>query len=378
MTSNPLAQRLNLWALVAAALLLLFPASSHAEYSNRLPETRALETDLASTQSSIRSSRMRQERLKSKIRDVRKQMESIKQLIAGLKKVEQKVGRLEREVSSYARIPKLGFLKPLEAGLKSLRKNIAKVRQRGEEMDRKILTPNINRARHAESKISKLILQLRGLESKNAQALQNLTRLRTFAEARINQRSITSALEQLAREARRTIRPFKTGLQTVDQRGASAESAMNAFANTSRSLLSLRGGLEKLNRILQPVDKKVKAVAKVLDKKLQFKVPLIKKTVTFSVRKILESPGKILKAALKPLTKLAQKALKPLSKNLKINLKAPAEIARMSQYFDQLLRLNLGMESLNAAVDRYENSASVRNFERSLDSVINKRSSQLR
>ena len=358
------------------AFVLVSMATSSVD-ANQLRETRALEADLSTTQTSIRSTRTRTERLNSKVRNVRKQMESIKQLIAGLKKAEDKIRRLEREVNSFARIPKLSFLRPLGKGLKSLRENVAKVRQRGDELNRKVIAPNIKRARTAESKLKTLIAKLRGLESKNAQARQNISQLRLFVEARISQRQIVAALEQLARSTRQTVGPFKSALTQLDQKGARVESMLNSFSNSANALLSLRGGLDKLNRTLAPVDKKVKGLAKVLDKKIVFKIPLSKKKVTFSIRKILEAPGKILKVAVKPLTKIAEKALKPFSKKFRINLKAPAEIARMQKQLEQLTRANLGLDLFSNASDQFQNSVAVRNFERSLNSVIQKRTTQL-
>jgi hypothetical protein len=339
-----------------------------------LPVTSAFETDLSQARSSIASTRSRQQRLQQSAREVRKDLEQIRQTIALLKSAEDKMRRLERELKSFSRIPPLKMLKTLEAGLKKLRESVSRVRTKAETVRRQAIDPNISRIKRFESQVATTVTKLRGLESQVQQAQQQVTQTRQLFEANVSDSRIRSTVEQAAGAGREGLRPLNSALSQIDAIGRDAETRLRSASAKLKQAVSLRSAVDKFNRKMNPIDRKVRDLAGVVNKKLGFKVPFSKKRVSFSVRTILESPDRVLGVAVKPLTKLAKNLLSPLTKKIQFDLKPPAELARFSESLDHLKNLSLNLDAVESKLRSATESRSLTKVESGLQQFIGKTS----
>jgi len=262
-------------------------------------------------------------------------------MISSLKSAEDKMRRLEQELNSYSHIPPLKMLRTLGTGVKKLCESVTRIRTNAETVRRQAIDPNISRIKRFEAQVGKTMTKLRGLESQVQQARQQVVEVRQFTESNVRNSRVSSTLEQASRGGRNTLRPLNSALSQIDSIGRDTENKLNAASSLVKRTVSLRSEIDKLNRKLAPIDRKVRDIAKVVNKKLGFKIPLTKKRGSFSVRDILESPDRILGAAVKPLTAAAKKLLKPLTKKMQFDVKPPAELARLSESLNRLQNLNL-------------------------------------
>lgn len=295
-------------------------------------------------------------------------------MIAAIKSAEDKMRRLERELNSFSKIPPLKMMKTLAIGVKKLRETVSQVRTKAESVRRQAIDPNISRIKKFESQVAKTVTRLRGLESQVQQAQRQVAEARQFTEANVRNSRVHSVVEQAARGGRNGIRPLNSALSQIDAAGRDAENRLRTVSSTLKETISLRSAIDKLNSKLNPIDKKVRDVAKVVNKKLGFKVPFTKKRVSFSVRTILESPDRVLGVALKPLTKLAKKLLSPLTKKMQFDVKPPAELARLSASLDRLKNLSLNMDAVESKLRSATDSSSLKKVESSLQQFVSKTS----
>ena len=179
----------------------------------------------------------------------------------------------------------------------------------------------------------------------------------------------------MARGSRNAFRPLRDALSQIDSTGAQAEQKLVGYGRNFDRVNGLRSPIDKLQRDLAAIDKKVRDIDRVLSKKLTLKLPF--KTIRISVRQVIQSPGKVLDVALKPLTKLANKALKPVTSKLQPNIKVPKQLAQIPQELERLKSNTLNLDRYEQKLQNVANSNSLKKFQRSMQQLASTSTSKI-
>jgi chaperonin cofactor prefoldin len=310
--------------------------------SANLPQTSQLDNELRDTQQSLDSLAAKIHRTEQAVESARKAAQDVQTMIKALGQLDSKIGRIQRELDSLARIPQLRMLKPLVKSLDNVHGEIHKLRVKADQADRDYVRPMISRLKSAERTLETKLAEVRQVANQTQQARQRLAQLRSFVEGRGNRPAEVAALEAVAKGVHATIGPVSQMVSQLDRSLGNVERDFNGLTQRLSAVSRAKGSLSKLDRDLAAADKVARDLDKVMSKTISIKFPV---KVSVSVRQILEAPGKLLDIVVKPLEKLARKALDPILSKTNIHISLPRELTSLSGQFDGLSSVLAGVQS---------------------------------
>lgn len=346
--------------------------------SQSLPQTNALQREIDLAQQSLASTSARLSRLQSAARSCRKKAEEVAAMVKKIKSVESQISRIEKQLSSFSKVPQLRMLKTVVSALGKVRAKVYSIRKQAEKVKRNAIDPTIQKIKSFEAEVYKVKQQVQYAISETNRAEQKINELKGYVASSNYPRPAVAALETLARGTRATVHPLRQMLYDIDKAGYDAEVKMNSFTKSLSSVTRLGSGLDKVQRDLAPIDKKARDLDKVLSKRFTLKIPFSKKRVSFTVRQILESPGKVVDVLLKPFTALAKKALSPLTKKLQFNIKAPREIEELISKLNSLQNKVVNLANAQAKMANAAKSRAISSYRTAMKKISSMSTSQLR
>ncbi len=337
-------------AVAATMTVMSAPQANAGSIPSSLPQTRALDADLARLSAEVRDAANRLQQLRREVQSARRDVQRAGQVVKSLDRMDQRLTTLIRRLHPYRYVPQVRTaVKVLLNNLSYLQKSIHNVRVKADQANSKVIQPLASRLRKFETQLKKPIDTLAMLAVTTNQARTKLAQAAAVAQSQSYARR---TLEDSARQIRPTVTSLVRTASQVNAEAGSVQRKLNSFSRSLASFATMQRSLSEMDRDLAPGEKVARDLDNVLSKRLTIKLPIPPfKRVGFSVRDILEKPGKVIDIVLKPLEKLANKLLQPVIKKLHLRIKTPAGLDSLSRTLNQLPAT---ANSLQRDLARYE------------------------
>ncbi|KLU03887.1 putative signal peptide and transmembrane protein [Rhodopirellula islandica] len=301
---------------------------------SNMPETRAIDSDLARIERECQTLQNRLTQLRHQVKTARDGVNHAVDATKAIKATDERLIKLIDNLKPYTSVPKVRTIaRTLRKNLQRVQEQIHALRKKTDRMEKEVLRP-------AKENLRELEQSILGGEAKLASYRKTISVWRRDLQtnaARAN--SIPGgavAFDATSRLARPTVRSISNTLTETRQSVDRVGNHLTKWNDPVRAFMTMDQSLSKFEKKLAPAEKTAAKLQRTLGKKLSIKIPFSKKTVSFSIREILEKPGKVLGVVLKPLEKLADKVLQPVLKELKLEIKAPSGTANLSSELNQL------------------------------------------
>ncbi|MEO9593123.1 hypothetical protein [Rhodopirellula bahusiensis] len=316
--------------------LLAFAATTlkAASIPTNMPETRAIDSDLARIEKECQTLQTRLNQLRQQVKTARDGVTHAIDATKAIKATDERLKTLIDNLAPYTSIPKVRTIaRTLRKNLQRVQEQIHTLRKKTDKAEKDVLRPAKDRLRELEQSTLGGEVKLAGYRKTISSWRHDLQTTASRANSIPGGAAAFDATSRLARPTVRSISNVLTDTrQSVDRVGKN----LTQWNDPIRAFMTMDQSLDSFERKLAPAEKTAAKLQKTLGKKLSIKIPFSKKTVSFSIRDILEKPGKVLGVVLKPLEKLADKLLQPVLKELKLEIKAPSGIANLNSELNQL------------------------------------------
>jgi chromosome segregation ATPase len=321
---------------LSLSFLLAFAANTlnAASIPSNMPETRAIDSDLARIERECQALQNRLSQLRHQVKTARDGVSHAIDATKAIKATDERLITLIDNLQPYTSVPKVRTIaRTLRKNLQRIQDQIHALRKKTDKAEKEVLRPAKDRLRELEQSIlggeAKLAGYRKTVSTWRRDLQTNASRANSIPGGAV-------AFDATSRLARPTVRSITNVLSEARQSVDRVGNSLTKWNAPIRAFMTMDQSLSDFEKKLAPAEKTAAKLQKTLGKKLSIKIPFSKKTVTFSIRDILEKPGKVLGVVLKPLEKLADKVLQPVLKELKLEIKAPSGIANLNSELNRL------------------------------------------
>jgi prefoldin subunit 5 len=322
-----------------------------ARIPSGMPETMAVERDLAHLEAECQTLQQHLAQLRQAVRSTRQAVDHSIDVVKAIRTTERELETLIDRLKPYLSIPKVRTMaRTLVKNLQRIENQVHSVRVKADQCERTVLRP-------MKKRLGELEQTIRVGESKLAQyslaAAQWRQHLSKSAAAAHSIPAARNAFEVGSRQAKPATNALLKEVRGVRQMADRVGYQLNRVAQPARAFRKADHSLDEFNDKLNPVDEIIGKLDRVLGKEASFKVPFSKKTLRVSIRDILEKPGELMTVVLKPLEKLADKVLQPVLGKMKLQVQAPRGLEELSLEFGRLPKIHSDLNRLaNELQDR--------------------------
>ncbi|TVS18849.1 MAG: hypothetical protein EA424_10065 [Planctomycetaceae bacterium] len=336
------------FAMTAAFLPLLSSTVSHAaEIPARLSETRALDGELDRFIAEARKSAGTLDGFERDVRAARQDVEKAIQVTTSIRRNDERLRRLIRQLRPYESIPKVRTaVQVLARNLREIQTMFHKVRTRTDSAERNVLRPTAQRLRKFEGDLREHRRKILAMVSDAEQARTRLSQTARIADS---QNAARRSLEHAARAVRPRIQSLSNSFAEVNSLAANFRAELSTMRRGLASFWTVQNSLAHMDRQLKPAENTIGQLDRVLSRRVEVK--LFTKTFGFSVREVLETPGKIAGPILRPIESQVERLLQPLLNRLNIRIDPPKGLDAL---LGSLTRLTTASNKLEQSLKQTE------------------------
>lgn len=329
--------------ILSIPFLLIFAATTlkASPIPSNMRETRAIDSDLARLEKECQTLQNRLVQLRQQVKTARDGLSHAIDATKAIKATDERLKTLIDNLTPYTSVPKVRTIaRTLRKNLQRIHEQIHTLRQKTDRTEKEVLRPAKDRLKELEQSILAGEIKLASYQKTISIWRRDLQ----LNAARAN--SIpggATAFEATSRLARPTVHSISSVITETRQSIDRVGNNLTKWNDPIRAFMTMDQSLTSFEKKLAPAEKTAAKLEKTLGKTLSIKIPFGKKTITFSIREILEAPGKVLGVVLKPLEKLADKFLQPVLKELKLEIKTPSGIAKLTSELNQLPSLEASL-----------------------------------
>jgi len=325
-------------ATIVAALTLVLPIHAFSQENSipqNLPESRALDAELAKLAAAGKQSTQIVDKLRKEVVAARKDVDRARLVVKAIGKMDDRVAKLLRQLKPMTSIPKVRTVaKFLEKNLKKIQELLHKVRAKVEKFDKEKLEPWRKKLSEKEDELAAALTKLNELTQSVEKTRADLAQAASLAAQNGKARQ---ALERAAKGVRPLVSKTSKTITEVNAPADAILSPLTSLRKSFGSFWTVEKSLNDMDKQMKSTEKVANDLDKVLAKKISFKLPVPPfKEVSFTVRQVLEKPGEVMDVILKPIEALVDKVLDPILKKAKIEIKPPAGLTELAASIDSL------------------------------------------